>query len=85
MILGLSQPVEQLIAGFAEARAPLVKGFMIGRTVWAGPSLAWLKGEIDDAGLQAQVAANFRRLIEGWRYSRPARATTASEAAGALA
>ena len=85
VILGLSQPVEQLIAGFAEARAPLVKGFMIGRTVWAGPSLAWLKGEIDDAGLQAQVAANFRRLIAGWRDSRPARATTAPEAAGALA
>ena len=85
VILGLSQPVEQLIAGFAEARAPIVKGFMIGRTVWAGPSLAWLKGEIDDAGLQAQVAANFRRLIAGWRDSRPARATTAPEAAGALA
>lgn len=85
VILGLSQPVEQLIAGFAEARATIVKGFMIGRTVWAGPSLAWLKGEIDDAGLQAQVAANFRRLIAGWRDSRPARATTAPEAAGALA
>lgn len=85
VILGLSQPVEQLIAGFAEARAPIVKGFMIGRTVWAGPSLAWLKGEIDDAGLQAQVAANFRHLIAGWRDSRPARATTAPEAAGALA
>lgn len=85
VILGLSQPVEQLIAGFAEARAPIVKGFMIGRTVWAGPSLAWLKGEIDDAGLQAQVAANFRCLIAGWRDSRPARATTAPEAAGALA
>lgn len=85
VILGLSQPVEQLIAGFAEARAPIVKGFMIGRTVWAGPSLAWLKGEIDDAGLQAQVAANLRSLIAGWRDSRPARATTAPEAAGALA
>lgn len=82
VILGLSQPVEQLIAGFAEARAPIVKGFMIGRTVWAGPSLAWLKGEIDDAGLQAQVAANFRRLIAGWRDSRPAQAATAPDAAG---
>ncbi|MFC5521808.1 bifunctional 5-dehydro-2-deoxygluconokinase/5-dehydro-2-deoxyphosphogluconate aldolase [Polaromonas jejuensis] len=70
VILGLSQPVDQLIAGFAEARAPIVKGFMIGRTVWAGPSQAWLKREIDDAEFQSQVAANFRRLIAGWRASR---------------
>lgn len=70
VILGLSQPVAQLIAGFAEARTPLVKGFMIGRTVWASASLAWLKLEIGDAEFQAQVAANFRQLIDGWRASR---------------
>lgn len=72
VILGLSQPLEQLVAGFAEARTPLVKGFMIGRTVWASASLAWLKQEIGDAEFQAQVAANFRQLIAGWRASRVA-------------
>jgi 5-dehydro-2-deoxygluconokinase len=70
VILGLSQPVEQLIAGFAEARSPLVKGFMIGRTVWASASLAWLKNDLDDAQFKAEVAANFRQLIAGWRASR---------------
>ncbi|MGJ7545809.1 bifunctional 5-dehydro-2-deoxygluconokinase/5-dehydro-2-deoxyphosphogluconate aldolase [Variovorax sp. LT1R16] len=70
VILGLSQPLEQLVAGFAEAQAPIVKGFMIGRTVWAGHSLAWLRNEIDDPTLQARVAADFRRLIAGWRASR---------------
>lgn len=70
VILGLSQPVEQLIAGFAEARSPLVKGFMIGRTVWASASLAWLKNDLDDAQFKAEVAANFRQLIAGWRTSR---------------
>lgn len=79
VILGLSQPVDQLIAGFAEARAPIVKGFMIGRTVWAEPSQAWLKREIDDAEFQAQVAVNFRRLIAGWRASRSVEQRAAEE------
>lgn len=70
VILGLSQPVEQLVAAFADAPASLVKGFMIGRSVWSAPALAWLRGEIDDAGLHAQVAANFRALIAGWRAAR---------------
>lgn len=79
VILGLSQPLAQLVAGFAEARTPLVKGFMIGRSVWAAASLAWFKQEIDDAAFQAQVAANFRQLIAGWRASRLALPTVAEE------
>lgn len=72
VILGLSQPLEQLVAAFAEAQAPVVKGFMIGRSVWVQPALAWLRGELDDAGFQAGVATNLRRLIDGWRASRAA-------------
>ena len=72
VILGLNQPLEQLVESFAQATSPLVKGFMIGRTVWADASLAWLGKEIDDASFRAQVGANFRRLIAGWRASRPA-------------
>ena len=72
VILGLSQPLEELVAGFAQARVPLVKGFMVGRSVWCDPSQAWLRGEIDDAGFKARVAANFLRLVEGWRASRVA-------------
>lgn len=70
VILGLSQPVEQLVQGFAQARAPVVKGFMIGRSVWAGPALQWLRNELDDAALRDAVAANFRALIAGWDASR---------------
>ncbi|KAF1046297.1 bifunctional 5-dehydro-2-deoxygluconokinase/5-dehydro-2-deoxyphosphogluconate aldolase [Xylophilus sp.] len=70
VILGLSQPLPQLVASFAEAQVPLVKGFMIGRSVWAQPALAWLQGRINDAALQAQIAANFRELVAGWRASR---------------
>ncbi|MDB5939338.1 MAG: 5-dehydro-2-deoxygluconokinase [Polaromonas sp.] len=81
VILGLSQPVGQLIAGFAEARSPLVKGFMIGRTVWASASLAWLKNDMSDAQFKAEVAANFRQLIAGWRASRFAGQPVAEELA----
>jgi 5-dehydro-2-deoxygluconokinase len=81
VILGLSQPLEQLVAAFAEARSPLVKGFMIGRSVWAQPSLAWLQGHIDDTEFRHQVGANFRQLIEGWRSSRGAQAPCAEEVA----
>ncbi|MET1537132.1 2-deoxy-5-keto-D-gluconate 6-phosphate aldolase domain-containing protein, partial [Burkholderia sola] len=70
VILGLSQPLEQLVEGFAQARAPVVKGFMIGRSVWAGPALQWLRNELDDAALRDAVAANFRALITGWDASR---------------
>lgn len=81
VILGLSQPLEQLVAAFAEARSPIVKGFMIGRSVWAQPSLAWLQGHIDDTEFRHQVGANFRQLIEGWRSSRGAQALCAEEVA----
>ncbi|GAD21292.1 5-dehydro-2-deoxygluconokinase [Acidovorax sp. MR-S7] len=71
VILGLSQPLDQLVAGFAEARGSrIVRGFMIGRSVWAEASREWLAGRIGDAELQARVAANFRQLIEGWRAAR---------------
>ncbi|NML17314.1 bifunctional 5-dehydro-2-deoxygluconokinase/5-dehydro-2-deoxyphosphogluconate aldolase [Azohydromonas caseinilytica] len=79
VILGLSQPLEQLLAAFAQARSPIAKGFMIGRSVWAQPSLAWLQGQIDDAEFRRQVGANFLRLIEGWRASRGAQALCAEE------
>jgi 5-dehydro-2-deoxygluconokinase len=73
VVLGLSQPLEALAAGFAQATHPIVKGFMVGRTLWAGPSLAWLKGEVDDAGLVDQVARNFAALVDAWRRSRETR------------
>lgn len=85
VILGLSQPVEQLIAAFAEAPPSLVKGFMIGRSVWSAPALAWLRGEIDDAALHAQVAANFRALIAGWRAARAESPAEQRASEGAMA
>ena len=59
-----------LAAGFAQALHPIVKGFMVGRTLWAGPSLRWLKGEIDDDALVDEAARNFATLVDAWRASR---------------
>jgi 5-dehydro-2-deoxygluconokinase len=75
VILGLNQPMDELLAGFGEATSPIVKGFMIGRTTWAQPSAQWLRGELSDAQFTEAVAANFRALIQGWRQSRTARHT----------
>jgi len=70
VILGLNQPAAELARGFAEARNPVVKGFMVGRTLWADASLRWLKGQLDDAALVNEVAANFGALVDAWRASR---------------
>jgi 5-dehydro-2-deoxygluconokinase len=71
VILGLSQPLAELARGFAAATHPLVKGFMVGRTLWAEPAAEWLRGAIDDTALVAAVAANFTALVDAWRASRP--------------
>ena len=73
MILGLHKPVPELVAGFMQARDPIVKGFMVGRTLWADPSLAWLRGELDDAALVDAVAGGFAALVDAWRRSRDER------------
>jgi len=81
VILGLNQPLEALAQGFAQATHPIVKGFMVGRTLWAGPSLRWLRGEADDAALIDEVAHNFARLVDAWRSSRASRNQTRKDAA----
>jgi 5-dehydro-2-deoxygluconokinase len=72
VILGLNQPLDALAAAFAEARDPIVKGFAVGRTLWAEPSRAWLAGTIDDGALVESVTGNFGALIDAWRASREA-------------
>lgn len=75
VILGLNQPLADLARGFAQARHPVVKGFMVGRTLWAEPSLAWLRGDIDDDAFSATVSRNFAELVGAWRQrSAPERA-----------
>jgi 5-dehydro-2-deoxygluconokinase len=67
VILGLNQPVEQLIKGFADAQVSVVKGFMVGRSVWSAPAFAWLSESISDEEFCQQVSTNFESLIRGWK------------------
>jgi 5-dehydro-2-deoxygluconokinase len=72
VILGLNQPIPHLVASFRNATNPIVKGFMVGRSLWMDESLAWLRGEIDDATFVSRVAANYTVLVDAWRNRRTA-------------
>ena len=70
VILGLNQPIAHLVDSFRNATNPIVKGFMVGRSLWVTESLQWLGGEIDDATFVAKVAANYTVLVDAWRNRR---------------
>jgi 5-dehydro-2-deoxygluconokinase len=72
VILGLNQPLEALVEAFAQATHPLVKGFMVGRTLWGEASAAWLRGDIDDAALVQRTAERYGSLVQAWRARRQA-------------
>lgn len=77
VILGLNQPLEFLADSFANATNPIVKGFMVGRTLWADASLKWFRGDIDDSTLIDEVARNFAVLVDAWRNRRNAQRAAA--------
>ena len=67
VILGLNQPLAYLAQSFRAATNSVVKGFMVGRSLWAAESLAWLRGELNDATLVQRVAANYTLLVNAWQ------------------
>jgi len=71
VILGLAAPMDELAAGFHEARASTsCRGFAVGRTVFHDASKRWLAGTCDDAGLKRAVRERYEALIRIWRESR---------------
>lgn len=68
VLLGLSAPQDELIASFAaSAQAPIVKGFAVGRTIFADAAEQWLSGNIDDEAAIADLARRFSILVDAWR------------------
>jgi 5-dehydro-2-deoxygluconokinase len=67
VILGLNQPLQYLADSFVHATNPIVKGFMVGRTLWVEASQQWLRGQIDDTAFIDTVAQNFATLVEAWK------------------
>ena len=73
VLLGLSAPKEELIRGFANAaRAGIVKGFAVGRTIFNEPAARWFRGEIDDGGAVDEMASALSSLVEAWRHAKKA-------------
>ena len=73
LLLGLEAPEEALETAMAEAATcPLVRGFAIGRTIFAEAAEAWLAGRIDDGAAIADMAARFGRLAAFWHRIRAA-------------
>jgi 5-dehydro-2-deoxygluconokinase len=78
VLLGLSAPEVELVASFqVAARFPMVKGFAVGRTIFADVAERWLLGEIDDEAAISDLARRFGNLVEAWDL---ARAATAGDA-----
>ncbi|PKP75987.1 MAG: 5-dehydro-2-deoxygluconokinase [Alphaproteobacteria bacterium HGW-Alphaproteobacteria-6] len=71
VVLGLDAPPDRLAASFAKAaRQPLVKGFAVGRTIFAEAARGWLGGTMDDAAAVADMAARYAALCAAWDRAR---------------
>lgn len=66
VLLGLNQSEDVLIEQFNAAQDPVVKGFMIGRTVWQKPLSDFLTGVSDKAAAKTEIKQNFTKLVHHW-------------------
>jgi 5-dehydro-2-deoxygluconokinase len=73
VLLGLEAPIEMLKESFAAARAAkMVRGFAVGRTIFAEAAERWFRGEIGDAAAIDDMASKFGALVDLWRsFDRP--------------
>jgi len=73
VILGLGETAEKLAASFEiAARYPLVKGFAVGRTIFAESARDWLQGKVSDEQAVAAMAKNYDRLCKVWDKAKAA-------------
>jgi 5-dehydro-2-deoxygluconokinase len=70
LLLGLEASEEELQASFRTgARQRLCRGFAVGRTLFAAAAQRWFAGQLDDAGVIADVASRYQRLIRLWQQA----------------
>lgn len=73
VVLGLEAPEVELAASFkVAADFPLVKGFAVGRTIFAQAARDWLAGTITDAQAIEEMRARYQRLCGIWDNARRA-------------
>ncbi|MCX5515860.1 5-dehydro-2-deoxygluconokinase [Kaistia algarum] len=71
VLLGLEAPEKELVEAFrAAAATPLVKGFAVGRTIFAEAAEGWLAGTMNDEEAIADMARKFEKLVAAWRSVR---------------
>ncbi len=71
VLLGLEAPQKELEAAFAAtADVGIVKGFAVGRTLFADAAEQWLAGTMDDEQAIADMAGRFEKLTEAWLAAR---------------
>ena len=67
VLLGLEAPADQLEEAFAAAQtSPIVKGFAVGRTIFADAAKAWFAGRISDEEAIDDMATRFDALTKAW-------------------
>ena len=73
VILGLGETEEKLAQSFSIAATyPLVKGFAVGRTIFADVAQQWFLGAKTDAKAIDEMAKNFQKLCGIWDKARKA-------------
>jgi 5-dehydro-2-deoxygluconokinase len=78
VLLGLEASEDALDQAFQTAASDsIVKGFAVGRTIFAEPADAWLRGQLDDAGAVAEMAKRFARLADAWKKAKRANSAAA--------
>ncbi len=75
VLLGLEAPQQELETAFAAvANISIVKGFAIGRTIFAEAAENWLAGRITDNEAIEDMAGRFERLTTAWLRARASKA-----------
>jgi len=81
VLLGLEAPQNELASAFRLASSTkLVKGFAVGRTIFADAAEQWLSGKMTDEDAVAGMAAKFGNLVSAWEeaaHVQPSRKTKA--------
>ena len=71
VLLGLEAPAAELEKAFAATTvAPSVKGFAVGRTIFAHAARQWLSGQMNDEAAISDMAGRFEELTKAWLRTR---------------
>jgi 5-dehydro-2-deoxygluconokinase len=71
VLLGLDAPAGDLARAFSlAATEPLVRGFAVGRTIFAEPAAQWLSNRIGDTEAIDEMARRFAGLVDAWGMAR---------------